>query len=784
MLEKIGNVTIDTSQWPGEEKYSDGPIEQELLQRLQAGETEAEILQKDNRYAMLYHLTRERENILSWYPFTKDMRVLEIGAGCGAITGLLSRACGEVTSVDISLTRSRINAYRHREATNLHLLVANAEELSEEPRYDIVTLIGVFEYAALFVQKKEPFRFFLEHYRKMLKPDGHLLIAIENQFGLKYLLGAREDHHWKMNEGLYDYPSGGARTFSHRDLDHLLLEAGFEVRQFAAVYPDYKIPYQIISENIPESMQCEFSSQPDYGEFVFYSGNVQRVMQAAERHGLGIELANSFFVCAGSETVELPYYVKYASSRKSSFAVRTELYHDGAVRKVPLCSDSAIGKMLLKGKRLLDTALSSVHIANIHQAEDILLIEKAHGVNLTKLLEQKDQDGKKRLFSAYMQLCHSLLTQNTPIEFTNDESFKAVFGEITSPAMICVKPAPIDLNLGNIIDDHGHWTIIDTEWVFEFAVPYKYILWRAAFLYSEATGSPNDDFISMAEITDEDMKVFRQMEKSFNQYAFGRTSPMAYNQNFYSKDRRSKDCQELITLLNTNETLLKTINKEKETAWQQFTERQAQYDHELSQRLQAEEANRQLKADNEELARQLDASNVDRATAWKEFSEREAQYNRELSHRLQAEEASRQLRTANEELSRQLDASNVDRATAWQQFSDRETKYNQELSLRLQIEENNRQLSVQNEEMTRRLEISDADRLAAWESFKNSEKRLNEAGQRQVEQERQIALLKGKLEDTTRLANQYRRHLNEVTTKLDELEKSLLVRAVEKVKKI
>ena len=49
------------------------------------------ILAEDDRWPGLYHFSPVRQNILGWYPFKKDASVLEIGAGCGAISGVLCR---------------------------------------------------------------------------------------------------------------------------------------------------------------------------------------------------------------------------------------------------------------------------------------------------------------------------------------------------------------------------------------------------------------------------------------------------------------------------------------------------------------------------------------------------------------------------------------------------------------------------------------------------------------------------------------------------------------------
>ena len=68
---------------------------------------------------------------------------LEIGAGCGAVTGLLCRKCDRVVAVDLSKKRSTINATRNRDCDNLEIMVGNFEDIQIEEKFDYVTLIGV-----------------------------------------------------------------------------------------------------------------------------------------------------------------------------------------------------------------------------------------------------------------------------------------------------------------------------------------------------------------------------------------------------------------------------------------------------------------------------------------------------------------------------------------------------------------------------------------------------------------------------------------------------------------
>ena len=120
-----------------------------------------------------------------------------------------------MTSVDLSKRRSLINANRNKEYDNLTIMVGNFNDVVLKEKYDYITLIGVLEYQNNFTNSDNPFVDFLNTIRNLLKPDGKLLIAIENKYGLKYWCGAPEDHSGIPFDGINYYKcSNIARTFS------------------------------------------------------------------------------------------------------------------------------------------------------------------------------------------------------------------------------------------------------------------------------------------------------------------------------------------------------------------------------------------------------------------------------------------------------------------------------------------------------------------------------------------------------------------------------------------
>ena len=120
-IEKVLNLSF----YKGNDLYSDGDIEDELLNIVQNNDDYMEILKNDNRWPILYHLSPIRENLLEWYDYDKNGSVLEIGAGCGAVTGVFCRKTSRVVGIELSKRRSMINATRNAKYGNLEILVGN-----------------------------------------------------------------------------------------------------------------------------------------------------------------------------------------------------------------------------------------------------------------------------------------------------------------------------------------------------------------------------------------------------------------------------------------------------------------------------------------------------------------------------------------------------------------------------------------------------------------------------------------------------------------------------------
>ncbi len=304
-IEKIGGVTLDYTWYPGEDLYSDGDVEEELLQ-IARDYTEGgydQVVAQRKSWPVLYHFSRVRQNIISWLPVTKEHEVLEIGSGCGALTGMLAQMAGHVTCVELSRRRSQINGYRNRLRENIEILVGNYQDIEKElGRFDLITLIGVFEYAKGYIGGEDPYVEMLRQAVGHLKPGGQIVLAIENRIGLKYWAGFTEDHVGEYYEGLEGYPdTNGVRTFSKPALCEVIRQAGDLKADFYYPFPDYKLPRVIYSDAYlpkPGELGEDF---PNYDRERILAFSEGRVLDSLIQDGLFDQFANSFLVILEKE---------------------------------------------------------------------------------------------------------------------------------------------------------------------------------------------------------------------------------------------------------------------------------------------------------------------------------------------------------------------------------------------------------------------------------------------------------------------------------------------------
>lgn len=296
MKETIGEVIVNYEFYKESEADRESSVWDNLLEIVQKNEDLEEILIQNTDAMLLNHLSPIRQNVLRWYEFEKGKSVLEIGAGCGAITGLLCENVDRVVVIEQSKKQSMINAHRNRTYNNLEIYIGNFGDIELEEKFDYITLIGVLANAGNYFNSEDPFKDMLKKVKSMLKPDGKLFIAIENKYGMKYWAGAAEENTEAVFAGIYGYIEDNVKTFSKGALKKLLEKAGYKNNDFYYPVPDYRMPMEIYSDgHLPKPGDIKNAS-PSYEKDRYELFQEEMAFDSVCEDGLFGEFANSFIV--------------------------------------------------------------------------------------------------------------------------------------------------------------------------------------------------------------------------------------------------------------------------------------------------------------------------------------------------------------------------------------------------------------------------------------------------------------------------------------------------------
>lgn len=559
--------------------HSDGSTKQlqEIVEQCQEADYHSQITARRD-WTVMYQLAESRGNVIEWLELPRHAKTLELGAGCGSVTSVLLQKGARVTCQEENVHYSRLNAKRHQAAEGL-AIYAMPFDLCE-PRldndYDVVVLIGV-----LAMAKADEL---LQKLRGHLKPQGMLVIAAENKFGLKYWAGNKEEHTHAYFAGLENTAARqGVRTFTRRGLEELLAETGYRARQFYYPYPDYRFALDIFSDRyLPKKGDLTYNIA-NYEDDRIVLFDEQKVFDSIIEEGQFPLFSNSYLCIAQTageaakplqpqETI----YTRYASDRSREHAVRTDMVcvqnklheydEDAAVPQNPMETGKAVPQNAMetvkKVRKLAVYPEGNAHVLHIAEAYEklcsqyqdtgirfnrcriaggagkaVLEFEFIQGEALQAQVEQAiAAHDMKKVFDILRRMVQYIRNGKRKQPFVLTEEFTRVFGGIPGKAVLALEGAEcgavsdIDLILSNIIvDKQGTWHVIDYEWTFFFPIPLNFIIYRTLFfLNHENEGHEElsmERLLKSVGITKQEAAVYAQMEEGFQQFTAGALVP-------------------------------------------------------------------------------------------------------------------------------------------------------------------------------------------------------------------------------------------------------------------
>ncbi len=270
--------------------------------------------------------------IIKWVEIGQESRVACITGGQGN-SELVAEALEEkglcVTCLPLEILDAGDDKYSEYSAKSQDV---------ESEKYDLIAAVDLIEYA------RHPASV-LKRIRGLLKPEGKLLLAVDNRLGIRYFCGDQDIFSGKNYDSIENYThlfdwehrEMKGRAYAKSELAELLERAGFVRHRFYSVFPRISNAQLLLAEDYVPSESLDIRVFPEYNNpdtvFLFE----EELYPSLSANGLLHGMANGFFIECPLETPFLPVnQVTLSGERGKENAMATLLRRDGLVEKRPL----------------------------------------------------------------------------------------------------------------------------------------------------------------------------------------------------------------------------------------------------------------------------------------------------------------------------------------------------------------------------------------------------------------------------------------------------------------
>ncbi len=519
-------------------KYSEEIYEKDLPEIISAEE--------------MYYLTTVSQNLLNWYPFSKEDSVLEIGGDLGQLTGLFSKKCKDVTTIEPQWECAEAIRKRYKDRENIDLIAGKLEDISLNKKYDIITLIGNINRIKEIIGNQLDLENTIRYLKKYLNENGKMLIAVDNKFGLRYWAGNPENVLNKKFISLIGYHSEpiSYETFTKKSLEEILQKMEYNFN-FYYPLPDYKMPNVIFTdEGLPK-----YNSIDKYNPYTAKNSDliINEIDVFREILTTNPEMftffTNSFLIEISKEKRELPYnYISFNNMRKEKYRLITKIGKDYVEKEAVTEEANQHIEQISKNIEYL----KENQIKTLDETEENKIkskyVEQKNLLNevLTENLRQGKKDEFDKLVQKYIDL---FLSQSYKTNNYDETIFKKYNIEIEDKELIksmnFLKNGLWDMTFKNCFYIDDQFYFFDQEWNDE-NIPLEFILYRSILYTISLRRYINIDELMEQYGLTQYREIFEKLDNVLQEEIRDDKIWKFYNQNKYFDVDGTK--QELINL--------------------------------------------------------------------------------------------------------------------------------------------------------------------------------------------------------------------------------------------
>lgn len=438
------------------------PIENEIIENyiLQKSRNNYdEILKNDTRVEVAIALSELRHNILNWYHFDSNSKILEIDANLGEITGLLCEKTEKVIATEKNIKKAKAISKRFEDIQNLDVLVGDADIIDFEEKFDIIIIHSANR---------------IETAKRHAKEDGKILLITENRFGISYFAGASFE-----NEVFQTIINQDNTVYSKIEIEEILKNKGLNNYKFYYPLPNYKLPNVIFSDSyLPDenSTKMMYNLLYEKGSVVVF--DELKALKQVTKNGLFKLFANSYLVeikMPGNTDGNSVDFISFNNNRKKEYQLSTVLENNQITKN--MINDKS--KKHIESIKLNIENLKKLGFNIIDSSEENRVLSKyVDGHTLDKDIAKLIIDEKISSACDVIERWYDYLKDKFQNNVCKKINEKFGIKDERTEKMHILKNGYIDIVFENTFLKDDEFLFFDQEW-YEDAVPLEFLLYRA-----------------------------------------------------------------------------------------------------------------------------------------------------------------------------------------------------------------------------------------------------------------------------------------------------------------
>lgn len=478
---------------------------------------------------LLAAFSDHRNNLISWLNFKADESFLEVNAGYGEHTEWISRQVNFLFCLLGGKASREIISERCHGKVRILDSMMELKEVSGPSAFDKI-LFHVENHLTMGEMKQE-----IHELTEYLKPDGILLIVMDNRLGLsKWIERDVQDVYITKHVMSARNQEGDRIGFSIDEMEEIVKDSPELFYKKFYPYPDQVFVKDIYTDQHLPKPGFNFGNKADFQHERIQLMNQSDFTDVLIENG---DLTRYFDSCIFAVTKEANpelqniQYVHFSDQRDQRFCTVTAVQQHHVTKSAYRPESEpfvlAIHENYQKLSQIYEKSPLCFNHCTLNPDQSISLayIEKE---SLSQYLDRLLDQGQIREAENLIQRIFQEMEAGQNLEtFHPTKEFTEVFGDSYQGSDVCLPLTNVDCIFDNIfIEDQNRFQIADYEWTFAFPIPWEYIKVRCLHYYlsyrsfrKELLG---DRIYQELEIDPAKMEQYQKMEEAFQSYVSGK----------------------------------------------------------------------------------------------------------------------------------------------------------------------------------------------------------------------------------------------------------------------